>query len=527
MTFKADVAITGRDFFFNPAGSNSNGGFSDEIPVADPQTAIASVNALTIPPGGSNPASINASVTGAYDTGILIPGFTTANCSSASIRSADAILVEYGGNHTGRWGSLFGLSDFATCVKIDGKIRVRAVITACIVPEDGIGLLVSGTCDETFIELIEGVMLGARATMIKHTATSPTPILYTVGDGVFSNTDQLFMEYDPGGASSETVVDVSTAQEATNPVPTSTASSMMFLSKSGTLVVHAQVLVAACIATVESGALIVLDAQAIFGDTFVEAGGIAVYKSVGTIFGNIEAQGVDAVTEIQTETMTGDMTISTGGIATLKTDILTGDISVAAGGRLFCIIDIHNGTVTPSDPSDGRINGIISGIRYGNWQNRREMEVILSGISLLTQNPTGLDLPLQIEFGAAQGGPSDPVEIDALGKITINETGQYEMAFTVQYGRVGAGMASWLFFYVEVNGTQVGDSALTKLDNANSDLPMQMTGTFDLTATDEMKVFVVRDSQGFNSGGLFSETPVTAINDSPSAKIKIERSILE
>lgn len=368
MTFKANTAITERDFFFNPAGSNSNGGFSDEIPVADPQTAIFNVNLLTDPPSPSLPASINASVSGTYDTGVVIPQFTTANCASASIISADSILVECSGRQTVQWGSLLALSPFATIVKIDGRKRVRVVTNSMVVSEDGVGFQVSGNCDEVFIEVVEGVIFGARGVMFNHTATSPTPISYTITEAIFSNIDQTFMVHDPAASSSETLMTFEASQPVAGSVPATTVGSMMFRVKAGTLVVHAGVLVAVCISTVESGALIVMDAQAIFGDTFVEAGGIAVYKSVGTISGNIEAQGVDAVTEIQTETMNGNITVSTGGIATLKTDILTGDIDVAAGGRIFGIVDIHIGTITPTDPDDPRVNGIFGGVRRGNWR---------------------------------------------------------------------------------------------------------------------------------------------------------------
>ncbi len=516
-----NIPKTGRDIFFTPAGDNTLSGRTNETPVADLTTAIARVNALPVPPGPADPASINASVTGLYDAGVVIPAFTTANCASASIISTDAVLVEAGGRQSIRFGSLVALSDGATCLKIDGKTRVRAIINSCIVPKDGIGFDVSGTCDEIFVELVEGIVGGSGGTMISHTATSLTPIVYDVADSLFTDIDQTFMNHNPGPGSAETIVNVSAVQPIPNVAPATTAGSMVINALSGTLVVNAGVLVAVCSTTVSDGALVVYDVQALFGSTIVEAGGTAVYKSLGTLQLNVDLQGPGAIAQVQTESMVGDYTVADGAQGTLKTDVIVGDIDVAVGGRLFCIIDTHVGTVTPSDPGDGRINGIINGVRYGNW---RALDVIrLNGFSMSTQDPVALDTPLQIEFGAAQGTGSDPVQLSVSGDITINVEDQYYFTFALQYGRTGAGNVSWLFFWVEVNGTQVGNSVLVKLDNANSDTPFQARRTFDLVPGDVVSLFIVRDSQGNNSGGLVTESATIAINDSPSASVIVEQ----
>ena len=45
-------------------------------------------------------------------------------------------------------------------------------------------------------------------------------------------------------------------------------------------------------------------------------------------------------------------------------------------------------------------------------------QVVLNGFDTNNQIPFGTDNPLQVTFGSAQFGPSDPVELDALGNIT-------------------------------------------------------------------------------------------------------------
>lgn len=526
MTRKNNAPRTGRDFHFTPAGDDVQLGTAPEVALAKHISAVDRVNALDPQPSGAFPASINSSVTGTYSEGIVVPKFTTANCKSASILSTDSILVECGGNHTVEWGSLFAFSAFATCIKIPNRKRTRVVINSCVVPEDGIGFDVSGAdSDEVFIDLVEGVMLGPRATMLKHTATSPTPIVYRISDAVFSDVDQIFMEYDPGVSSSETIVKMAAIQPMTSAF--STSGSMIFKAMAGTLSVTGDVLQAETIATVLSGAVVVVDANAVFGNTIVEAGGNIVYKSVGAMSGSVDLQGAGAIAQVQTESLVGDFTVAAGAQATLKTDVIVGNIDVGAGGRLFCIIDTQIGTVTPSDPSDGRINGIINGIRYGNWQNRRETEVLLLGESFLDQNPSGLDNPLMVEFGAAQGSGSDPVQISSAGLVTANESGQYICTIDIQMGRGGAGGAAWLFSWLEKNGTQIEGTRLRKLDTANEDNSLQFSKTLDLVATDELTFMIVRDSQGMDVGGLVSETPTIAINPSASARITIERSVLK
>lgn len=63
----------------------------------------------------------------------------------------------------------------------------------------------------------------------------------------------------------------------------------------------------------------------------------------------------------------------------------------------------------------------------------KEVEVLRAS-STVTQAPTAVDTALQLTFGAAQGGASDPVMINAAGLVTFNTAGNYAVRIKLQAG---------------------------------------------------------------------------------------------
>ena len=213
MTLKINIDPTGRDFFFNPAGNNEFSGLSVENAVADPTQAIILVGGVSPPPGTSDPASINASVSGTYVTGVVVPQFVTCKSSSASILTFDAIAVQALGRHEVEWGSLLNFTNNGICFKIDGVTRVAAEVNACApLGEDGIGFSVSGVCDEVFIQLRLGSIEGERGIMFDHTANSKTPIQYDVENIEFNADDQTAIRYNDPVTTTAAVFNISDVQ---------------------------------------------------------------------------------------------------------------------------------------------------------------------------------------------------------------------------------------------------------------------------------------------------------------------------
>ena len=234
------------------------------------------------------------------------------------------------------------------------------------------------------------------------------------------------------------------------------------------------------------------------------------------ITGDMETQGTGSL-QVDATNIVGNVT--NAGSMTIHATSLTGDI--VNNGVMIVDIGDHQGTIT----NNGIINGIINGVRYGNWRKRDELEELVTGDDFTDQLPVGLDTPLQISFGAAQS--NSEIDLSAAGAITVLNDGQYEFSFTFQYGRTGAGGVSWLFFRLLKNGSQIGISPLAKLDNANADFPAEFNNTLNLLANDVITLEVIRDSRGNNSGGLLAETGPAGWTDTPSASISVKRSKLQ
>ena len=516
MTTRGNQPTTGRDFFFSPSGDNDLVGTSDENPVADPNQAISNAIALSPPPGTSNPASINASVSGTYSSGVVVPQFVTCRSESASILTADAINVQVMGRHTVEWGSLLNFSNNGICVKMDGVTRAAVEVNACApIGEDGIGFSVSGLCDEVFVELRLGDIQGERGIMFDHTANSPTPIQYNVENIEFNSDDQTVIRYNDPVGTTATVFNVSDAQTRNGGAvaPGSIVAHII----AGIVVADSDVLSAETIAKVENGGILTLSAQDIFGNTLIESGGAAIYPSMALCIGDLETQ---AGASLQTRITNIIGNATNAGSMSIMTDSFQGEI--VNTGDMFVVIGEYTGTLPAND---GSIDGIINGEYYGSWRQKPFQNELLFAFSMSDQLPTGLDAPLQIEFGVAQGSVTDPIELKSNGSILIHKADQYKFVFLVQYGRVGAGGSSWMFFRILVDNEQIDNSVFTKIDGSGDDIPLQLIRTLNLTAGQTVTIEIVRDSQGNDSGGLFFETPTLgdwAISSSASLRVSTQ-----
>lgn len=142
--------------------------------------------------------------------------------------------------------------------------------------------------------------------------------------------------------------------------------------------------------------------------------------------------------------------------------------------------------------------------------------------STVDQVPVALGTPLQVSFGALQSTPQ--FDLDADGLMTCKESGRYQFNFSAQAGRVGGASAVNLFFRLLKNGTQVGNTSLARLGNAETIIPLRFFVSFDLEADDVIAAFIVQDTSGIaGTGGLYSITPVIGWNPSPSAAVTISQ----
>lgn len=194
--------------------------------------------------------------------------------------------------------------------------------------------------------------------------------------------------------------------------------------------------------------------------------------------------------------------------------------------ELFALIgsnlpDNTTGEITPEDLREV-CTQIADSMLYAA-SGVREVEV-LRAASTAIQAPTALNTPLQLTFGAAQGSVANPVQIDALGKVTFNVAGSYAIRVKLQNGRVGASGTSVLLSRILLNGVQVGSPQSVKISASDVTSPTDSRVVINVTAAQTFTVEIMRDGSGTNFGGVYPlAAAVTAWGTAPSALLVISR----
>ena len=159
-----------------------------------------------------------------------------------------------------------------------------------------------------------------------------------------------------------------------------------------------------------------------------------------------------------------------------------------------------------------------------------QVDRLIEGVSL-AENPTGLGIAnaINVEYGAAIGTGSDPVQLSVNGRLTFNQAGLYRVKAVFQFGRSGGTGTSEVLFRFLISGSQSGRTAGAKLANAASVRYIDIDHWFNVPAGATLDTQIMRNNVGHNSGGLFKIAPsdegVGTWNDVPCAVIAVERFI--
>lgn len=146
---------------------------------------------------------------------------------------------------------------------------------------------------------------------------------------------------------------------------------------------------------------------------------------------------------------------------------------------------------------------------------------VLLSASFVNQLPSGLDTPLQVNFGAATSNTF--IDLDAAGNITFLQAGVYELSIRVTQGRETNPGAAILLARATLNGNQIGNSFHANLPNQNTSIPLAVTTNLTASVNDVFAVQVMRSSAGVDSGGLFAQAGTAGWNNSPSAQATVTR----
>lgn len=182
-----------------------------------------------------------------------------------------------------------------------------------------------------------------------------------------------------------------------------------------------------------------------------------------------------------------------------------------------------------TDPT-ATINSTLAGVSNFNPTTGIIIERNIEGVSLaVSQEPTGTGIAnaLNVEFGAAIGTGSDPVQLDVNGLVTFNTEGLYRVKIVFQFGRTGQSGNSEILFRFLIDGVQLGRSVGAKLGNADDLQYIDIDNWFNVPQGTTLVTQIMRDDSGDDSGGLFRTLPTDegagTWNDVPCAVIRIER----
>jgi hypothetical protein len=148
---------------------------------------------------------------------------------------------------------------------------------------------------------------------------------------------------------------------------------------------------------------------------------------------------------------------------------------------------------------------------------------VLSAYSTGNQEPSGLDLPLQVTFGAAQGSASDPVMLAADGTITFNDVGVYLINGFGNFERQGSsGGVTVTLWRALIDGVQAGVTKAVELDKIGVMIPYEVTVPLTITTEGtELTYQIMRDSSGIDAGGLYIHGSLGGWSNVPSASMDI------
>jgi hypothetical protein len=141
--------------------------------------------------------------------------------------------------------------------------------------------------------------------------------------------------------------------------------------------------------------------------------------------------------------------------------------------------------------------------------------------SVADQNPTGLDTPLQVEFGPAQN--TDALDLASDGTLTIKETGVYLVFSTYYYSRTSSTGEAHFFIRLLKDGVQQGNplGIVQTDDDITTPIFLSATVAIEGTVPIDYTVECVRDGGGVDSGGLRSIASTIGWGQTPSARIRV------
>lgn len=325
---KGFIPKSGRGFYWSPnAATNPNAtGLSTEDPFKTLQACIDAVNALVPqPPSGGN-ATISAVQDDLVFGQISLPPYTTCNFKGVGIAGATSdFLLDLAGNNQSVDITIVSQTGTGSAVRAQDVESMSFQAAAIGSNGNGsIGIEVAGSNKDVFFDIVQMRIDGGGNSAIGYKVSGVTQTPLDI------STDQLDLEGDGDVGLCIDLDDIDQTVEATILTVVSPGNNTKGLFvKNGVLNYRALSIAATTVFDVEDSAHLAFEST----------------------------------------TVNGDMIVRDGGGANARVGSMEGDITVELNGSLEIFILEYSGDISPSDPTDGRINGLINGVPYGSYRN--------------------------------------------------------------------------------------------------------------------------------------------------------------
>lgn len=151
-----------------------------------------------------------------------------------------------------------------------------------------------------------------------------------------------------------------------------------------------------------------------------------------------------------------------------------------------------------------------------------EVVSTISNFNSANINPSSTDVAVVAGFSSTVS--NSDITIDSSGLMTVATTGLYNIAFNLTFGRSNSTGTAITLARLLINDVQFGFTQSIVQAATSNTRPVRIDLLLELTAGDQLKVEIMRDSAGVNDGGLLAQAVTLGTwGDVPSYFVRASR----
>jgi len=282
MSFKNNINVDSRNFYFAEGGNDAEDGQTLERANATINEVITKINALIPAPDDANPAAGLNPGFGSFSENFTIPEGTLISCVNSSITSSAAVTVTMSDDSTFRFESVVNSAASGDCVLFNNvtntSIRGR-VLTHTNTNSNCIRI--SGASDGIFVSVERLVCEGDASAGIFDESTSGEPRIYNVDEISLEGNSALGILFEPSNPSATGIMNIGSIVEKPSAV-----NGRAIVVNEGSVTMTVNEINATTAITINTGGTLNITASTIVGDIIVNGTGVLnanVIEHTGTL----------------------------------------------------------------------------------------------------------------------------------------------------------------------------------------------------------------------------------------------------